>query len=57
VSKKRSGIRLVAIELEVGGKSAAEGAQTLQQLLASRFACDAKASRVGDMDFDLIALG
>jgi hypothetical protein len=55
VSKKLAGIRLVSIELEVSGKPATEGAETLQQLLASGLSRDAKLAGVSDMDFDLIA--
>jgi len=55
VSKKLAGIRLVSIELEVSGKPTAEGAETLQQLLAPGLARDAKLTGVSDVDFDLIA--
>jgi hypothetical protein len=55
VSKKLPGIRRVSIELEVSGKPTAEGAETLQQLLAPGLARDAKLTAAGDMDFDLIA--
>jgi hypothetical protein len=56
VSKKLTGIRLVSIELEVSGKPAAEGAETLQQLIAPGLPRDAKLAGVSDMDFDLVAL-
>lgn len=49
-SKKLPGIRLIPIELEIGGKATAEGAKPLQQFLARRFARDAESSVFGDMD-------
>jgi hypothetical protein len=55
LSKKLPGIRLVAIELEVGRQTAAEAAQPLQQLFAAGFARDSEFPRIGYMDFDLIA--
>jgi hypothetical protein len=55
VSKKLAGIRLVPIELEVGGEPAAEGAKTPQQLITPGFSRDAELPDVSDMDFDLIA--
>jgi len=55
VSKKLPGIRLVSVELEVRGKPTAEGAETLQQLLAPRFARDPEPPGVGNMDFDFVA--
>jgi hypothetical protein len=56
VSKKLPGIRLVSIELEVSGKPTAEGAETLQQLIAPGLARDAKLAGVCNVDFDLVAL-
>jgi hypothetical protein len=55
VSKKLPGIRLIPVELEIGGKATAEGTKPLQQLLAARFARDAELPGAGDMDFNLIA--
>jgi hypothetical protein len=55
VSKKLPGIRLVSVELEVGGEPATERAETFQQLFAPGLARDAKLPGVCDMDFDLIA--
>src|SRR5215471_11425128 len=55
VSKKLPGIRLVPIELEIGGKAPAEGAQALQQLLATRLARDREVARIDDMDLDIVA--
>jgi hypothetical protein len=54
VSKKLPGIRLVSVEPEVGGESTAEGAETLQQLLAPRLARNAKLPSVRNMDFNLV---
>jgi hypothetical protein len=56
VSKKLPGIRLVPVELEVGGKAPAKGAQTLQQLFTPGLAGHTELTRVGNMDFDLVAL-
>src|SRR5829696_8997651 len=55
VSKKLPGIRLVPVELEVGGEATAEGAKALQQLVASRLARNAELSSLRDVDFDLVA--
>jgi hypothetical protein len=55
VSKKLPGIRLISVELEIGGEATAEAAKPLQQFLARRFARDAESSGIGDMDFNLIA--
>jgi hypothetical protein len=49
VSKKLAGIRLVPVELEVGGKPTAERVKTLQQLVAPGFARDAKPATVRDV--------
>src|SRR5216684_517962 len=46
VSKKLPGIRLVPIELEVGRKAPAEGAQALQQLFTPGLARDAERAGV-----------
>src|SRR5258707_10967131 len=56
VSKKLPGIRLVAIELEVGGKAAAERTKALQHLLPSGLALDGELPRIGDVEFDLVAV-
>jgi antitoxin Phd len=55
VSKKLAGIRLVPVELEIGGEAAAEGSKTSQQLVTPGFARDAEILAAGDMDFDLVA--
>jgi hypothetical protein len=52
---KLPGIRLVPVELEVGGKPAAEGAKPLQQFGAPGSARDGELPDACDMDFDLIA--
>jgi hypothetical protein len=49
-------IRLISVELEIGGEATAECAKTLQQLIAPGFACDTEIRAAGDMDFNLIAL-
>jgi hypothetical protein len=54
VSKKLPGIRLLAIELEIGRKAPSEGAKPLQQFRAAGLARDGEFPRVSDMDFDLI---
>lgn len=56
MSKKLPGIRLFSIELEIGGKTSAKGAKTLQQFLATGLARDRKLAHVRDVDLDLIAL-
>lgn len=56
MSKKLPGIRVVPVELEIGGQATAKGTKPLQQLFASGFACNAELPGVRDMDFDLIAL-
>jgi hypothetical protein len=56
VSKKVPGICLVAIELEVGRKAAAERTQAAEHLIPSRLAHDRKPPRIGDMQLDLVAL-
>jgi hypothetical protein len=55
VWKKLPGIRLVPIELEVGGEATAEAAKAFQQLFASGLARDAELSSLRDVDFDLVA--
>jgi hypothetical protein len=55
VSKKLTGIRLVPVELEIGGEAAAEGAKAFQQLVAAGLARHTKLTPVSDMDFDLVA--
>lgn len=55
MSKKLPDIRLVSVKLEVGGKPAAEGTETLQKLFAPRFSHDAKLPAVCDMDLDFVA--
>jgi hypothetical protein len=52
---KLPGIRPVPIEFEVGRKATAEPAQPLQQVLTAGLAGDDEFSRVGNMNFDLIA--
>src|SRR5690348_13163988 len=56
VSKNLPGIRLVSVELEVGGKAPAKSSKALYQLFTARLARHAELTFVGDMDFDLIAL-
>src|SRR5271156_27833 len=56
VSKKLPGIRLVSVELEVGGKAPAKSAKPLYQLLTAGLARHAELTFVGNMDFDLVAL-
>ena len=56
MSRKLTGIRLVPIELEIGRKPAAKGAQTLQQFSTTGLARHTKLLAVGDMDFNLVAL-
>lgn len=56
MSKKLPGIRLIPVELEFGRKAPAEFAQALQQLSAAGLARDGELTRVGGMDFDLVAL-
>src|ERR1700688_3552940 len=56
VSKKLPGIRLVPVELEIGGKAPSKGAKPLQQFRAAGLARDGEFPRAGDMDFDLVAL-
>src|SRR6266851_785381 len=55
VSKKLPGIRLFPVELEVGRKPPAEGAQALQQLITPGLARNAERAAVGHVDFDVIA--
>ena len=55
MSKKLPGIRLVPVELEVGGEATAEVAKAFQQLVAPGLARHAEPSPVSDVDFDLIA--
>ena len=53
---KLPGIRLVPVEFEVGGETAAEGAEALQQFLPRGLAGDGEGPGIGDVDFDLVAL-
>jgi hypothetical protein len=56
VSKKLAGIRLVSVELEIGGETSAERAKAFQKFVASRLARDAKLPPTGNVDFDLVSL-
>src|SRR5215831_9112881 len=56
LSKKLPGIRLFAVELEIGREPAAEGSQPVQQLCPPGLARHSKLTPVGDVDFDFIAL-
>jgi hypothetical protein len=55
VSKKLTGIRLIPVELEIGGEAAAEGAKAFQQFVAAGLTRHAKLTPISDMDFDLVA--
>jgi hypothetical protein len=55
VSKKLPGIRLLTVELEVGGKTATEGSEAFQQLCPTGLARDGELATVGDMNLDLVA--
>ncbi len=56
MSTKLTRIRLVAVELEIGRKTAAKGAETPQELVASRRPGNTELPGVGDMNLDLIAV-
>ena len=56
LSKKLAGNRLFPVELEIGGKAAAEGAQPFQQFRASRLAGNPELPAIGNVDLDLIAV-
>jgi hypothetical protein len=54
LSKKLTGVGVVSIELEIGRKTATEGAKTLQQLVAPWLACNPELPAAGDMYFDVV---
>ncbi len=52
---KLPGIRLVPVELPVRWQAPTEGAQAFQQLLQSGLAGSGERTRIGDVDFYLVA--
>jgi len=52
---KLPGIRVVAVELEIGWQAASEGVEALEQFGAAGCSGDGELPRAGNMDFDLVA--